>query len=409
MIVFAREPIFTSNEKVFAYQLVFNESIGHVFDPENIKLARSPEDTGGVAWPQLLEGFTSLITITKEQLFNPIPEDFPPDDTMLEIDKFDEDDPAFVERINALKKIGYRIIAGDKNPLSEFVIKHCDILKVSINKISPYEVKELRNQTINPKIKLIVTDVQTQASFKKCVEVGFDYYQGYFFLTRKKTNHSDELPANKVAIFNLISQISQPSLDMKKIRVIFEHDATLTYLLMRFINNPMINKYHEIKSIKHALAYLGEVMLRKFVAIVSLAQLNTGNTSELLQVALIRAKFCESISETHDGKEESLSAFLTGLFSLIDVILDRDMAILMDKVQLALEIKLALTQKQGTLHHYVKICQGIESAHWQTLKQNCEQVEVEHEIAKSVYLESVRWANSFSIPESNVYPVARVH
>ncbi|GLR72371.1 EAL and HDOD domain-containing protein [Agaribacter marinus] len=407
MIVFAREPIFTEKGRVFAYQLTFRDGIDSAFAKTITEQTIEQSENSGVAWTELLEGYLSIISLSFTQLMNDIPEDLSPADTLFEIDCIEENNEDVLTRISELKALGFRFVCSEKKFVNKLTLKYVDYVKVSMNRVAPMDVKKLRQQTINNNLKIIVTDVQTHENFERCKPHEFDYYQGFFFLSRKEEPTKD-LPASHIAMLDLISQLAKSELDIPKINAIFEHDATLSYLLFRFINNPMVNKSHQINSIKHAINYLGEVMLRKFVAIVSLTHINTGNTTELLHVSLIRARFCELLTQHNGGKKASVSGFLTGLFSLIDVILDRDINELMQKVTLAPEIETALVDKKGALHDMVRLCIGFESAHWDTTFKAAGELSLSTNEANQYFQSAIKWANSFSIPVSKDYPVTKV-
>ncbi|MFT6209369.1 MAG: EAL and modified HD-GYP domain-containing signal transduction protein [Colwellia sp.] len=73
----------------------------------------------------------------------------------------------------------------------------------------------------------------------------------------------------KQNILELISQASQFNLNINKIREIFAVDPGLTYKLLRFINSPTYGNSQEITSLKHALAYIGQIELKKFIALLA--------------------------------------------------------------------------------------------------------------------------------------------
>jgi EAL and modified HD-GYP domain-containing signal transduction protein len=54
-----------------------------------------------------------------------------------------------------------------------------------------------------------------------------------------------------------------------------------------------------------------------------MADLNTGGTSELVTVALVRARCCELIGEYLENSEEAPELFLIGLCSLLDAMLGK--------------------------------------------------------------------------------------
>ncbi len=89
---------------------------------------------------------------------------------------------------------------------------------------------------------------------------------------------------------------SSAEFDFDAISEVFSRDLGLTYKLLRFINNPGYGPSKEISSLKHALIYIGDLELKKFIALLVLADLNENKPDEIIRVSLVRAKFCEKIS-----------------------------------------------------------------------------------------------------------------
>ena len=52
---------------------------------------------------------------------------------------------------------------------------------------------------------------------------------------------------------------------MEKLREIISVDIAISYKLMRFLNSAYFYRLQEVRTVKHAIAYLGEKELRRFV------------------------------------------------------------------------------------------------------------------------------------------------
>jgi EAL and modified HD-GYP domain-containing signal transduction protein len=410
MIVFAREPIFDKCQHLFAYQLVFRDGEQGALpadltaDSDDQSIASSAKNR--VDLDELLSGFISVVSITKRTVLQGLPAEFTPEDTILEIANIKDSDASLIDAIVGLRQQGFRISIENNQPLTKLSLSLADYLKFDINRISLNALKQLQADVTEHKIKTIATNVETPAQYQKCLDAGFDYFQGYFFLTRQHANKS-ELPANKLSLLQLLAQTADTRIDMDQIRKTFEHDATLSYLLMRFINNPLINKSIKITSIKHALTYLGEMMLRKFAAIVSIAQLNQDNVQELLQVSLVRAKYCELLDTESVDSKDAMSAFMAGLFSLIDIILDRDMDKLLSQIPLSIEINQALLQQTGPYHLMLASVRALESSSWLQFKECARGLGIAQETLHAHYVAAVRWNNALNQSPSDMFPQAR--
>jgi len=193
--------------------------------------------------------------------------------------------------------------------------------------------------------------------------LGFTLFQGYFF-AKPEMLKQRKITTSKQNILDLISQTSKPTLDLTIINDIFSTDPGLTYKLLRFINSPTYGNSQEITSLKHALIYIGEVEVKKFIALLALSDLSEGKCDEIMRLSLIRAKFCELISQIRQDEENPPKAFLTGILSLIDGILDHDLEFVLNALPIHTEIKSALRNEDNYLNHYLKLAKQLENGLW---------------------------------------------
>ena len=188
------------------------------------------------------------------------------------------------------------------------------------------------------KIKLVAEKIETYEEFNKFKDMGFDYFQGYFLAKPEIVRHR-KLGPSSLTMMELLTLSSQAKLNFDEVNKIIERDPSLTYLLLRFINNPMVNKRHKITSLKHALTFMGEVEVKKFISLLALANLSDGQPTELMQMALVRAKFCELVYTQLKGGDDPLKGFLTGLLSLLDAMMVQRIDDLFSQVQISDDVK----------------------------------------------------------------------
>src|SRR5690606_6227860 len=90
-------------------------------------------------------------------------------------------------------------------------------------------------------VKLIAEKVETEDEFEFFHQLGFDLFQGYFF-TRPQVIKNKSLPSSKLSVMELLAVSSSVEFDFAHVNSIIERDVSLSYRLLRFINNPMVNK-----------------------------------------------------------------------------------------------------------------------------------------------------------------------
>jgi EAL and modified HD-GYP domain-containing signal transduction protein len=223
--------------------------------------------------------------------------------------------------------------------------------------------------------------------------MGFDYFQGYFFAKPTMMKHND-IDYNYGLVVAIYAEIMGPNPDLTKIAALFELDAALAYKLLRLINSGVFPIQSKIASLKQALVYLGQERLKKFVSLIVTAHTAGKKPAELMQVCVVRARFCELIAKKV-AKHQSGEAFLTGLFSLLDAILDQPMSLLVEKLPFQDEIKAALLEEKNTLYYILKVVKAYETGSWWALEQAVIFLNIQSDILPELYQKSVDWADSY--------------
>lgn len=173
----------------------------------------------------------------------------------------------------------------------------------------------------------------------------------------------------------------------------FEDDVNLTFKLLRYVQSPIFKRKATIESIKQAVVALGFEELKRFIFLLFAAQFSIGKPQELTVMALARGRFCELMVKTAMPKLSESSAFLIGLLSLIDAMVDGDIQELMDKLPLQQEMKDAIINRQGESAKFLKLCELFEKADWPSIEHFCQQIAVGSEQSSMLFQEALKWAD----------------
>src|ERR1017187_9887622 len=133
--------------------------------------------------------------------------------------------------------------------------------------------------------------------------------------------------------------VSRPEIDLKELERLLKQEASICYRLLRYLNSPVFGFSLEIKSVRHAMAILGEREMRRWIRLVVTIGAAEQGCSELVLMGLTRARFCELLSARLRSKND---LFLMGLLSIMDAILQIDMTSLLAQVPVDRETKAAL-------------------------------------------------------------------
>ena len=392
----ARQPIFNVNREVYAYELLFRVGEDNCFpdippDEATSKILTSTHLSLGIE--EITGDKKAFINFHRDTLMFRFPTSLDANKVVIEIVETVNVDDALVAACKHIRGLGYPIALDDYDMHGkwEAFMPFTSVVKIDITEIAHDKIPALVERFKANKMKLVAEKIETYEEFHKFKEMGFDYFQGYF-LARPEIVRHRKLGPNNLTMLELLALSSEASLDLEKVKTIMERDPSLTYLLLRFINNPMVNKRHTINSLKHALNFMGEVEVKKFLSLLALANLSDGQPTELMQMALVRAKFCELAYLAVSKNKNSHTGFLAGLLSLLDAMMEQRIEDLVKKVPIDDDVKDALCGKPNLLRECLNLSQHFETARWAGIKQFAAKHKVNQALLHSYYNEAIKWA-----------------
>ena len=394
----ARQPIFKTNKRVYAYELLFRDSLTNIF----------PDIDGDSATSKVL--FDSFLTIgiekitgrkkafinfTEDMLIEKAPLMFSKDKIVVEIL---EDVKPGLEVLNACRDItrdGYMVAMDDFDyrPELEPLISISNLIKIDFRS-TPYKaIQENVKRLSRYDVHLLAEKIETYEEFSKALEMGFTYFQGYFFCKPEVIKGKD-ISASDLNILNIMVEANKEEIDFQILERLIGRDVAISYKLLRYINSAYFKRVRKISSIKQAISLLGERRIRRFLSIIAMADLSHEKPNELFRRSVIRARLCEMIGETVHSSVPASELFVVGLFSLIDAILDDSMENIMKRLPLSREIKDVLLYNSGELKKYLTLAISYESGNWERMPEAAAAVEINEEKLPTCYLDSIKWADS---------------
>ncbi|KHM46681.1 histidine kinase [Pseudoalteromonas distincta] len=395
----ARQAIFNRSKKVVAYELLFRDSPKNYFPDiaEGQATARLiMENQLNLGTRHITSGKKALINIGPESLKLDLCAFLPCQDVVIELLETIEPTDDNYELCRGLFHSNYKLALDDfvYKPQWDRFLKLVKLIKFDIAITPLSEIQPIVTKLqAHKQIKILAEKIETQEDYELAFDMGFDYFQGYFFAkpTMIKQNDVDYNYGLVVAIY---AEIMKQSPDIKTIASLFELDAALAYKLLRLINSGVFPIQSQISSLKQALVYLGHERLKKFVSLIVTAHTAGKKPAELMQVCVVRARFCELVAKKVN-KSQSGEAFLTGLFSLLDAILDQPMSLLVEKLPFPDEIKTALLGDKNTLYYILNVVKAYETGSWWALEQAVLLLNIDSAILPPLYQQSVDWADSY--------------
>jgi EAL and modified HD-GYP domain-containing signal transduction protein len=395
----ARQPIFNRRQKIVGYELLFRDGTA-AFVPDmdgdvatNTVLSNSMFSIG---LESLLGGKKAFVNFTQNLLTQKVPLLLPKETVVVEIL---EDVVPTTELLDACREMvekGYTLALDDftysddlKSLIALAHIIKFDFRLTPLDDIQSYLSKiERRNG-----LELLAEKVETYDEFNIAVDMGFEYFQGYFFC-KPELVKGKKISGSQLSLLRIIAEVNKVDFQFDTIENLIAPDVSLSYKLLRYINSAFFAKANPIDSIKQALVYLGESEIRRFVSLVGMADLASGKPDELVRTACIRGKFCELMASISPLDLSASELFTLGTFSLIDAIVDQPMHSVMEELPLSRRIKSALTQRKGSLTAYLVLAETYEKGDWNHVQQLTVLMDLPQSQLPELYHQACQWSNT---------------
>lgn len=363
----ARQPILNREQQLYAYELLFRSAAaGPASVTDDVAATAAViAHASELGMENVIGASLAFINVNAAVLQSDFVQFLPRDTVVLEVLETVEADDALVARIRQLVRVGYRFalddIVADSERLQR-LLPLVDIIKVDITHLTASALESLtRNLKQAGKI-LLAEKVETLEQFQSCTDLGFDYFQGYYFakplvLTGKK------LPPQQAALVRLLAQLRPDAVDVDEIEASIKHDAALGLALLRLVNTPLAGASQPIDSLGQALKVLGRRQLQRWLQILIYAEPGVGSgSSPLLMLATTRGKLLELIAQKIRPQDRAMAdvAFTVGIMSLTDALLGIPMEKVLEGLVVADDVRLALVAREGIYGDMLHLAESIE-------------------------------------------------
>lgn len=302
-----------------------------------------------------------------------------------------EADENTAENLKRLREDGFRFGLYQVECPEDYasILVYCDYLFISQNPpAAELRLSELPESLRN--IRLVAADVNTVEEFDTLKLQDAALFEGRFYRMPVTKGNTDISPL-KVNMIRLINMIQDENFDFKEISVIIQRDTALSISLLRMVNSLFHGSAQKIKTIPHAVAILGQREVRKWVTTAVARTLGSDKPDEITHLSLIRAKFAENLAALFDMDVYRQSLFLTGLFSVLDIVLEKTMSQALDMVMVSNPIRNALVSKKGEYYPVMEMILSYESADWKAVSRQMILRDISAEQMYDAYIGAVTW------------------
>ena len=395
-----RQPIFDRHSNVFGYELLYRRSMNNFY--EGVDGNQATRDLIYNAFfamqiDDLTEGKVGFINFTDAMVRDLVPEILPKEQLVIEILENSIVDHDLIQACKSLKEKGYILALDDfvLNPSFEPLLELVDIIKIEFPNVSLETQRNLINK-YKHKIKFLAERLETREEYNVALQMGYDYFQGFFF-SKPVIYKQNDIGVLNTSILNIIHQLRTLDPDYDRIAQAVELDVGLSYKVIRLSNTISFGARYSIRSVRQALVRIGILELRRWFNVLLLKDLQQVENHELIKQSLVRAHLMENLAQYCEAKEQSLDYLLTGMFSSIDVLLSKPMEEVLMGMPLVDTVKAALLGEENDLKHVLDFVKRYEAMDINPETFDFPLGKIDLESFNGHYIEALRWIKQMEL------------
>lgn len=334
--VIGRQPIVDRECDVIGYELLFraletsetadepapfDDSDGDGLRGGDVMSADVFLSTLGIGVDRVIGSKTAFCNADRGVLTGKVAITLPPDRTVVEVLESVTVDDEVLAGCRRLRELGYRLAADDFRWFdgAERLISLVEIVKVDLRLTAADEIVELMERCRPFGVQLLAEKVETNEELDRCMDLGFDLFQGYL-LGRPRTIASPALGPSRHGMLRLAGVLLRADADFDQLEGILRTEPALSYRLLQLaaIGRLGETKRH-IRTIREALVTVGLNRVRAWLPLLLLRPVGASRDSSLPTV-LSRARLAELLAE-HLCPTDAAFAFAAGMLSAFDLLL----------------------------------------------------------------------------------------
>lgn len=397
----ARQAILDRNHQTVGYELLFRDSPNNKFpeidqDIASSKLIIQNHFQGDILSVSL--GKLAFLNFTEKCLINKYPLMFDKASIVIELVGHQSATERLLKIVKYYHDKGYQVALSeyDLDAKWDVLFPYISMIKIDTEVTNAKRIRPIVDRIKPFNIKLIAEKVETNYQLQSLAEVGFDYYQGFFY-HEPEIIEGQTLAPIKSQMLHLISETFNKPLDFDHIAEIIGHDVNLTLGLLKLVNNVATGTRIEITSLKQAAAYLGEDKLKQFVTILALSKLTTNKFTEISKQSLITARLMATLASESAFVEIKDFAFITGLLSSIEVILSMPIDKIVKTMPLAQPIIDALVNHSGLLGELLDLTTNYITGNGENIQQLTDLYKLDANFIHKEFVNASNWCKSLGI------------
>ncbi|MBB5192808.1 EAL and modified HD-GYP domain-containing signal transduction protein [Silvimonas terrae] len=397
-----RQPILNRQQQIIGYELLFRlnkEALTAEFSSDmqaGTNVLVNTISNMGTDW--LVGSKLAFINVAESMLESNFLELLQPQRVVLEVLETTTATPELLARVKELRSQGFGIALDDfeLSPQTAPFLEFANYIKLDVQALGMDRLPAISKALRKYPVLQIAEKVETKEEFRKCMDIGFDAFQGYYF-AHPETLSAKVINPNYANILNLLNMLRNNA-EIRDIENALKRDVALSFKLLRYINSVGFGLSCEIQSFRHAVTILGYQKLYRWLTLLLVtASTEAGSPPALLKTAVTRGRLVELLgSHLLDGQDRD-NLFIVGIFSLLDVLLDMPMDRVLETLILPESIADALTERSGIYGPFLELAEACEDPDMSEVPRLCDQLQLTPDMLNRAHGQSLLWVEELGL------------
>lgn len=356
-----------------------------------------------------LKGSLNFMTFTTMLLMKKAPRMFDKSELVIQIDDSVIIHPLSMHFVELFAKEGYQIAVNEFqfSPRYLSLLDSIDYIKVNYDNTPASEVRNIVEVARSMNKKCIINNIRTKEQYDQAIELNVHGLEGPYVAEQFKTTaHKGNYMQS--TFFRLMVAVTKQEPNMQEIEEIISMDASLTYGILKMVNSAYFALRQRATTVHQAIVTLGLAQLKQWIYLLSASNTDSEvdpGAEEFLRRSFLRAHFCsELMNYVQDMPISKAEAYLMGMFSTLNHLINAPMEEILNEIPIAEEIKTALLTREGRCGELYELVLSYEAADWERINQYAERLGVPQHMLTSIYFLCVDNVNVLWEQLTQVYP-----
>ena len=362
-----RQPILDRSQGLFGYELLFrNAPVGPAHVTNDLSATASViAHAAQLGMEKTIGDALGFVNVDADAILSDIFPFLPREKVVLEMMNTVQATPQVLHRMQELAGHGFTFalddVTGDTADMAA-MLPMVAYVKMDMRSTALSTLMKLAPRLRQDGKRLIAEKVETRDEFKHCLDLGFDYFQGYYF-ARPVIMSGKKLSPSQLAVMELMTLVTSDA-DNHEIERAIKRDVSLALNLLRLVNTPAVGARQRIDSLSQAVTILGRRQLQRWLQIMLYAEPSKRGHSmtPLLMLATTRGRLMELLaSKLRPSQREAADvAFTVGIMSLMDTLFGITMKEILDQIPVSDDVRGALLARAGFFGDLLKLVECVE-------------------------------------------------